>query len=172
MCPTSDYGGLPMLSDEELEVLWDMAICDNWHLTLVGSDVRTLIANLRIVRERIPQLERELDAVAELGRGAVALGVERTLERDEARELLCTLPAWQPVRDEFWREAGASVACKLRENAKQIVDLMHERDSIAHTLREVEIFLADGDYGEECELTDLRNQISAALSATLNMKES
>jgi hypothetical protein len=47
------------------------------------------------------------------------------LERDEARAALEALPKWG---DYGWRDAAASVAAKLREDASQIAALMSERD--------------------------------------------
>lgn len=53
-------------------------------------------------------------------------------ERDAARGLLESLPTWGAYG---WRDAADSVRAKLAENAKQIVDLMRERDEMRREIR-------------------------------------
>lgn len=48
-------------------------------------------------------------------------------ERDEAVAMLEALPVWGRYP---WRDVPRTVSAKLKENAQQIVELMHERDRL------------------------------------------
>lgn len=92
--------------------------------------------------DKVEWPETRLDAISmspnELWRaGLDALDAERA-KLAEVQEVLCSLPVWQPVRNEFWREAASSVSAKLKENAAQIVDLLRRAESAEFRVAELE----------------------------------
>jgi hypothetical protein len=120
---------------------WDMVAAQSRQTAQENAERARAAAEVRADRlaaER-DQLAAELaDANDELARCSLATYghdadshclsesiAEVVRERDEARAALEALPKWG---DYGWRDAAASVAAKLREDASQIVALMSERD--------------------------------------------
>jgi hypothetical protein len=120
---------------------WDMVAAQSRQTAQENAERARAAAEVRADRlaaER-DQLAAELaDANDELARCSLATYghdadshclsesiAEVVRERDEARAALEALPKWG---DYGWRDAAASVAAKLREDASQIAALMSERD--------------------------------------------